>query len=563
VTAELREPGSLTRRDLALLVALLLIVPLYALYRLDLSTHPAEDAAILLRYAEHFAEGHGIVWNVGEDPVEGATDFLFMIAVGMLQRLGVAGATAARFLGFAAHLATVALIYLFSRRALASGRISSFTAAGFLGIGPALRHVEACFATPLFTLFVALMWCAGVVIALGHDSPWHRLGFIAAGLLAGMTRPEGVFLFVFVLTGIVVYRGFEASRHLLALALSTFAILGSCYFVWRWWYFGHPLPNPFYKKGGGTLYYSSLVRSTANVLRVSFPFLAALVLAYVFKTAERWRKRFEISSGGANSEESNWPSWRWLLFLGIPVIGFTGIWVLLSNETNYFMRFQYPILPVVLVGALTVLRGIVPHVRSAVESRGSPGEFTLLAIVLMAGVFAYQHGRQGYIGNTKDGRYDVAKMLQDYRGRGYTMAVTEAGLLPWISGWRAIDAWGLNDESIAHAGALETDYLQANAPELIMVHAYFSPLVEVPKTGDDWWKMVVTLEDYAERQDYALAAAFGVSPYDSHYYYVRRDFEDSASIVRRIRETPYYWPYGSECINYAALTPKGSRSNRP
>jgi hypothetical protein len=87
-----------------------------------------------------------------------------------------------------------------------------------------------------------------------------------------------------------------------------------------------------------------------------------------------------------------------------------------------------------------------------------------------------------------------------------------------------------------------------------MIHAYFSPLVDVPETGDEWWKMATTLNDFAERRGYVLAAAFGVSPYDSHYYYVRRDFDDSDTIIRRIRETPYFWRYGPRCVNFALTT---------
>src|ERR1700686_5011566 len=47
---------------------------------------PLEDASMLLRYSKNFADGNGIVWNVGEHPVEGATDFLYMITVGEIAR---------------------------------------------------------------------------------------------------------------------------------------------------------------------------------------------------------------------------------------------------------------------------------------------------------------------------------------------------------------------------------------------------------------------------------------------------------------------------------------------
>ena len=40
---------------------------------------PKEDAYILYRYSENLADGHGVVWNVGESPTDGSTDFLWMV----------------------------------------------------------------------------------------------------------------------------------------------------------------------------------------------------------------------------------------------------------------------------------------------------------------------------------------------------------------------------------------------------------------------------------------------------------------------------------------------------
>ena len=70
---------------------------------------------------------------------------------------------------------------------------------------------------------------------------------------------------------------------------------------------------------------------------------------------------------------------------------------------------------------------------------------------------------------------------------------------------------------------------------------------------DEWGKMVLTLDAYARKQGYILAAAFGVQVYDSHYYYVRSDFADSAAMVERIREIPYYWWPGPLSVNYAKV----------
>jgi len=79
------------------------------------------------------------------------------------------------------------------------------------------------------------------------------------------------------------------------------------------------------------------------------------------------------------------------------------------------------------------------------------------------------------------------------------------------------------------------------------------PLVVVPS------RLLDTLMQYAERQGYILAAVYGETPYDTHYYYVRPDFPDAAAIVQRIRSTRYIWyQTGRPCINYALLEPKAS-----
>ena len=64
--------------DLLISALLLAVTFYYAARYVDFTIPPFEDAAMLMRYAQNFAGGHGIVWNIGEHPVDGATDFLFM-----------------------------------------------------------------------------------------------------------------------------------------------------------------------------------------------------------------------------------------------------------------------------------------------------------------------------------------------------------------------------------------------------------------------------------------------------------------------------------------------------
>ena len=100
------------------------------------------------------------------------------------------------------------------------------------------------------------------------------------------------------------------------------------------------------------------------------------------------------------------------------------------------------------------------------------------------------------------------------------------------------------------------EYLEKNKPEIIVFHAFYSPLKEVQKQESkfltDWQEMTLTLKDYAELNNYILAGSFGYLHTESYYYYVKRDFKDSDEIVKLIRNTKYKIG-GRETINYALL----------
>ena len=153
----------------------------------------------------------------------------------------------------------------------------------------------------------------------------------------------------------------------------------------------------------------------------------------------------------------------------------------------------------------------------------------------------------------------MAALLRGFGGGRYTVAVTESGLLPLYSGWRAVDAWGLNDSWIAHNGGITEEYLERHRPEVIMFHAYYSPLeppgprAAASGLGPAWFRMCRTMQAYAERNGYRLAAAFGREPSHVHAYYVRPGFPEAAAIEAAIRGLDYIWYQdGRQSSNFAA-----------
>src|SRR3954471_21635363 len=151
----------------------------------------AEDAFISLRFAKNFAEGHGLVWNIGAAPVEGYTDFFWVMLCAGAMRLGLDGLVAAQVLSLVSGAAVI---------------VGTFRGARLLGWDPAIAAIPAALLAvsgPLATwstsamempLFAALVVWSTVLVAWFWRTHRSRLLFAAALtlFLAALTRPEGV-----------------------------------------------------------------------------------------------------------------------------------------------------------------------------------------------------------------------------------------------------------------------------------------------------------------------------------------------------------------------------------
>ena len=634
---------TLSRLDVLLLIVLALGGLWMAAGSVTKPVHPAEDAAMLMRYSQHFAQGHGIVWNIGQPPVDGATDFLFMAFLAGLYALGAPLEATVLWMCGLAHLVTVLLVYYGVRRYFKGGTLAALVSAVFLLFGPGLRYTEASFGTPFFTLFCALSWLAAQEAVEQPRSTLRSMLFALSCLLMGLTRPEGVLIAGFLLLAVVYRLGWKKSIRIITAFAGLFLLVGGRYFLRRWSYFGYPLPNPFYKKGGGSLYFDSLNNAVGGVFELSFPFWLAYAAGWVCLLWEGWRRFsaeqtwwksfrnflanlfstgnrgkiintshvlgsvmlvafvvgllrtssslhenlvlgrysasytglllallvtgllgltsscwFPVSAGIVSTTVKAEKDIRYntiipaTIYASIPVVGFTLMWVLLSNEMNYLWRFQYPILPVILMTWPLLVDALKKNIKwRTLVALKAP---MVIAVLLLGAGLVWNQSNRWQINYQSDGRFEVAQYLSQYADRHYTIATTEAGLLPLYSGWQAVDTWGLNDAWIAHNGGITKEYLAKVHPEVIMFHADFSPVYPKTEAGDAWGSMLMTLETYARDNGYILAAAYGDSPVDTHYYYVRPDFPESADIVTFIRSLDGgAYHYGSHTVDYNKL----------
>ena len=514
--------------DLVLMLALFLFAGLSVVPALRHKGAVLEDAAMLLRYSQNLADHHGIRWNVGEHPVEGATDFLYMVSIAGLARiLHQDAASVCRLLLVFCSLALPVVAFACCRFAAGANRWLAFALAFYIASSPSVAYVETGFGVPFMMLVVALTWWAGITILVDRSrAGWvPSLLFSLLALAMGLTRPEGNVLAVLMLLAIVFLRGVGETKRLVLTFAAVFVVVGGSYFLWRVHYYGYLLPNPFYVKGGGHLHLQGLGNAAENAIKITWSTIPLALTAL--------RNRYRT---------------RLLLGLLIPVAGFTLIWVLLSNENNHLLRFQMPLLPIVVLFLPLLLQDVFEELQFPVTrlpGRAQLGLKSGAAVYTLAVSYCLYRTIFSTPIVSSNGE-EIARHLERYADRGYTMAVTEAGTYPYYSRWKAIDVLGLNDATIAHQG-LDEAYLDRYKPELILYHlSAFEPQLgwrnkdkaEIERRDEH---AIRILHAYAVHNHYILAAAYGGEPCSLHFFYVRPNTVDTDAIIHYLRDTPYYF----------------------
>ena len=562
------EPALRKHAILALLIVILLgiLALLYAQTKHPLA--PSEDAYITYRYARNLAEGHGIVWNIGEDPVEGGTEFLWTVLLAGTSRLtGLNIEQAARALnllvGIIAVLTLAVASFIFSGRRLLPGLFATLAFAA----GPLSYHIRAGFATPLFTLLLLIititLYQLAFLPAASRGRRWAFYILPLAGLLLGLTRPEGVLFAGLALLAALILLDGAGRRRLLIATLALLVIPGLIYFLWRWHYFGYFLPNTFYVKNAGELLHMRYFPEIYELFRFMAPLFMLIGIGFLLDAPRNAVKKLIILA---------------------PAILFPWSYLLIDQLQNLGKRFQYPVYPIFLLAAAMALGQLAlrvspPELRRknlALYAAGIIGMIFILfapfvildrmalialLIAILAGI-KFLEGRQLGVRGTHlalaflvaasalvvfnaqdsyrransfyptvfDDREAIGKALEPFADKGYTVVASEAGWIPYFSRWRAIDPFGLNDEYIAHNG-LSFEYLDQQHPDVIMYHQVKNP--QPPR----WADMVAMLRDYAEARGFVLAAVVErKGPEDLHVYWVRPDNPDADALIRAITE---------------------------
>ncbi|MDX2286925.1 MAG: hypothetical protein NW241_22360 [Bacteroidia bacterium] len=428
---------------------------------------PEEDAAILFRYSVHLARFGRISYNPAGPPAEGATDFLWMLLLAAGERAGIGPYGAARLLSALGVLASSAVLWRLSRRAGGRPAFSAWLIAMGLLSSQLVSAAEG-FSTAFYGGMIALC-----VLAFAEGS-FRQL--VLAALLLALTRPEGA-----VTGGLLILWRMREERALLRQHLPVLLIWGilpgAAYFIWRKLYFGEWLPLPFYvKRQGADLLGIWVLASAQELLRYLakylWPLLALILLG--IRQAPPAQRRTASAAG--------------IACLAAPALVYSAIVL----EQNIADRFFYGM----HLGALMLTALLAPGLRGWQRAAAAllQAAYSLLNVLYLL-VFL-----KGCLELPLSNPYRIAAALRELPPM--RMAVTEAGRLPYYSGWEALDLWGLNSPSLARRNPMPSD-LEAFGPQLIALHygesnrELFGRLSEPPEPGKDWAAMCRNASRYA------------------------------------------------------------------
>lgn len=321
-----------------------------------------DDAFISFRYAIQMVRGEGLVFNPGE-PVEGYTNFLWTVLIGVFSWAGVRPEVFAIAAGLLFYSGTLLLLLLIRPENLEQGEGKSHIP--FAMVSFALIFHGRIFATSGLevSLFTLVLTGAVLLADKTKGKPGLQFLLILSGVSLTLIRPEGFLYLVFHTFYVLGDQSWPDRRKERSGTRISLVVLGPwllllAWLSWKLQFYGDLLPNTYYAKSGGASYFEQGFRYYSLFFQ-EYPALALPFLLYPLELIRRavlQRKWME-------------------LLVDLPVlIHLFYIWKV--GGDFMFARFLVPLLPVILYRT-------GEFVRSYTIGSKNKGEFVLGVLLVL------------------------------------------------------------------------------------------------------------------------------------------------------------------------------------
>lgn len=433
-----------------------------------------DDANIYFVYMRNFARGHGFVWNVGGERVEGFTSLLWTLAGSFFYWL-----LGTRFY-LALFLLNWTLIYLTMYRLMIFVR--SLNGQKELRIAPTDILI-------VVTLLVPLGFIEWSIMSLMEMGIWiflitnltidicryfllrklNLFGFSLMLALLMLTRPESIvwaplFLITFFYGALFQYGIKKALMQVVyPLAAMSCTFIGVC--VWRIYYFGYPLPNTYYAKVSSN-FIGNLLQGLRYLQKYfyEYPHLAIIAALHLF-FAVVLAKKILNKMAKHSIDYSDKVQITTLIFV------LTGLMlpVFLGGDHFKFSRFYQACTPISLIGILN-FRFWEKNIGYFVVLKRP----VTLALILILSFGLFYMAKSTWFDFSSSRKITDDRVLRDFyyakEGRTVAMKVNEtfstldqkpgigviaAGGFGFAYQGNTIDLMGLNNTLMAHASKIK------------------------------------------------------------------------------------------------------------
>jgi tetratricopeptide (TPR) repeat protein len=438
-------------------IILLLIIAIFVVHALSLN-FTQDDAYISYRYVKNFINGHGLVFNPGER-VEGYTNFLWIMLLSLFARLGLDMIVVSKILGVLAGAVTLFLSYQIS---LYFFRKKDWF---FPLFTPLLLASNSAFAywsiSGLETAFFVMTVLLSVYLYFTNE----RLMVISSAL-ASLIRPEGVLVF-----GILILHKFFFKKDNLKKCLSYvsgFAVLLLPFLLFKIFYYGDLLPNPFYAKTGFSLEYFKTGLAYFWLFLKHYGLGGVLYLIPI-----AFYKDLEVKGK--------------LTLLVVYI--YTLYVIMIGGDVLKAHRFFLPILPFLYLLFSFALMKLYLMLKKGWMNQAIP-----IFVVIAFSILTFLIPRK-WIKDVRQAEVGLCFKLSKYAermrrsfGADFTLATSTIGVISYLTEVKVIDMLGLTDRYIAKhpekiPGILSTwkekkfntQYLLSRDPDVIMFSTGIKP----------------------------------------------------------------------------------------
>ncbi|MBN2226471.1 MAG: hypothetical protein JW763_03825 [candidate division Zixibacteria bacterium] len=452
---------------------------LFILFVITFWEYSIDDAFITFRYAEHFADGHGMVFNIGDKPVEGYSNFLWLLLLALLYKFGLSTYLCAKILGV-----------VFS--ALAGGiwfwNYHNDKSAWVWLAGPAylVSPITAFWAVSGLELGLYAFALAGGMVACLRRSYWSVPGLA----ILVLNRPEGFIVgFVLIATTAIVDH-LNKKNDIRYLLINGLALVMATAFImlFRLIEFGYIFPNTFYTKMGGVEYgFGPMGRTLLYYLPLTLLFAAGGIIAL------RDRLRDKTLTVAVT------------LFIVQAIVS-----SLVDPIMNFHFRYMAAFLPLlILVAALVV---------SKYDTRGLRVVLAVGMVTLFAPYAAIDAKIETEVTVMSAQRSLIAWI--DSLPSDAVISITDVGRIPYYTDKRYHDIYGLVSEDIGQNGFNPmTEYLRF--PDYFVLVGNFDDQGHVTlRFGRE--RLISKCRGFNTTYRYAgISTPPGADTHETGYYYIR------------------------------------------